>query len=811
MRLIYVKVTASGLAALAALSPARAQQSEPDAPVLQEVVVTARFRTENLQETPLSITAISGDTLESQGLTNVGELGFVIPNANIRQQSNIFGPNPQIGLRGVNTNEFIYTSEPGVAVYVDDVYHGTLTGSSMDLLDLERVEVLRGPQGTLFGKNSLGGAIRLISKVPQGDDTGYVEAAYGSSNRLDLKGGYDFALLPERLYMRLSAVSKQIDGYQRRLDFTCQMIANGTPELAGTFPITVRSDQASNGDCTIGHNGGSETNAARAMLRYLASSDLEMNLALDYSRTVAEPGADALLKGHNPMDFIQATYNNLVIAPTYGGLRYDDDRFVSADPFITYATYDDPIGGARWPTDQITDAWSLSGKLDYNLTERVHLKTVAAYRTYDSEWASDGDLGPFDLSTTLNLQEHEQTSFEVQLSGSLLANRLEWTTGAFYYDSTSHLGGYVTFGGLSFLGIIPNFDQNDGFTTESKSAFAHVVYSFTDAISLTAGIRETDESKEYTFDHTGFLTIAEPLRYGKNHFDWKVGLDYKLAGDRMLYGMVSTGFRSDGAQPRPFVPAQLREVTGEEITAYELGFKADFFDHRLRVNAAGFINEYDPRISTRIGYQCNLADAADPGPFFPIFIPACPPGTPLAGSTGFLWINYFSAPGTARGAELELSAAPVDNLALNASAGYYEYESDLDDPNADGFIHPSVREQPELSFSVGAQYTFNLGRGTLVPRIDWFYQGERTNGDPRFQQLRPYHIVPSYDIANARLTYESEDRTWNASLSADNLFDKFYWVTLGAERGGDGVTPLYMRTGVPARGREIALSFRRNF
>ena len=167
MRLIYIKVTASGLAALAALSPARAQQSETDAPVLQEVVVTARFRTENLQETPLSITAISGDTLESQGLTNVGELGLVIPNANIRQQSNIFGPNPQIGLRGVNTNEFIYTSEPGVAVYVDDVYHGTLTASSMDLLDLERVEVLRGPQGTLFGKNSLGGAIRLISKVPQ--------------------------------------------------------------------------------------------------------------------------------------------------------------------------------------------------------------------------------------------------------------------------------------------------------------------------------------------------------------------------------------------------------------------------------------------------------------------------------------------------------------------------------------------------------------------------------------------------------------------------------------------------------------------
>ena len=156
---------------------------------LEEVVVTAQFREQNLQETPLSITAISGEQLEDQGLTNVSDLGLVIPNANIRQQSSIFGPNPQIGMRGVNTNEFIYTTEPGVAVYMDDVYHGTLTGSAMDLLDLERVEVLRGPQGTLFGKNALGGAIRLISKTPKGDDTGYAEVTVGTSSRLDFKAG----------------------------------------------------------------------------------------------------------------------------------------------------------------------------------------------------------------------------------------------------------------------------------------------------------------------------------------------------------------------------------------------------------------------------------------------------------------------------------------------------------------------------------------------------------------------------------------------------------------------------------------------
>jgi iron complex outermembrane receptor protein len=789
---------------------APAQDAASDS-VLQEVVVTARFRTENLQETPLSITAVSGEMLENQGLTNVSDLGLAIPNANIRQQSNIFGPNPQIGLRGVNTNEFIYTTEPGVAVYVDDIYHGTLTGSSMDLLDLERVEVLRGPQGTLFGKNSLGGAIRLISKSPRGDNTGNIEATYGSSNRLDLKAGYDFSVIDEKLFMRLSGVSKQIDGYQDRIDFTCQMIANGTPQLAGTLPQEAPSNAAKNGDCKIGENGGSRTNAARAMLRYLATEDLEMNLAVDYSRTVAEPGADSLLKGYNPTDVLHGLYNTLVIQPRFG-MRYNDDRFVTGDPYKTYANYNDPVGGARWPTDQTTDSWSAAGKVDYNITERVHLKGVVAYRTYDSDWTSDGDLTAFDLSTTLNLQHHSQKSAELVLSGALFANRLEWTTGAFYYDSTSRLGGYVTFGQLSFLGIIPNFDQNDGFTTESKSAFAHVVYNLTDALSFTAGVRETDETKQYTFDHTGFLTIADPLEYGGNHFDWKVGLDYKFADATMLYGVVSTGFRSDGAQPRPFVPAQLRSVPGEEITAYEIGLKSDFFGHRLRMNFAAFLNDYDPRITTRIGYQCNPANATDPGAFFPISSNPCPAGTPLAGQTGFLWINYFSAPGKARGAELELTAAPIESLALNASAGFYTYDGGAA-RGEDGFIDASVRDQPRLNVSFGAQYAFTFTQGSLTPRLDWFYQSERTSGDVRFPQRDPYNIVPSYSVANARLTFDSTDKRWSASLSAENLFDKFYWITLGSERSNDpnNDVPIYNRSGVPSRGREWALTFRRTF
>ena len=150
-------------------STAWAQQSG-----LDEIVVTARYREENIQTTPISISAFSGEELEIRSIENVEDIGLVVPNAYFRRNASNFGPNNTIGLRGLNQVDFSYAFEPTVGIYIDDVYHSTITGSDMDLIDLERVEVLRGPQGTLFGKNSIGGAIRLLSKAPQGDDTGMV-------------------------------------------------------------------------------------------------------------------------------------------------------------------------------------------------------------------------------------------------------------------------------------------------------------------------------------------------------------------------------------------------------------------------------------------------------------------------------------------------------------------------------------------------------------------------------------------------------------------------------------------------------------
>ncbi len=789
---------------------------------LQEVIVTAQFRQENLQDTAIAITAVSGQRLDEQGIKSVQDLGSIIPNANFIAPGAGNGPNVAIGMRGVNTSDFIPTTDPGVGVYVDEVYVGTLTGSDLDLLDLDRVEVLRGPQGTLFGKNSLGGAIRLFSKQPKGDDTGSVEVTSGSLHRLDLKASYDTSIA-DNLFVRVSAAAKQIDGYQSVLDFACQMKVNGTPQLAGTFPTFVPSNQENGGDCKIGEQGGSRSNSARIMFRYLPTSDLEVNLEGDYSKTVAQAPADTLLTGYHPANNSVTPpqgadtdyfYGLTVIQPRFGVLP--DDRFATPNsPFTTYAYPADPIGGKIWPTDQITNAYNGTAKVDYSIAEDLHLLFIGAYRTYESNWLGNGALMPIDLHNTYNEQGHDQKTFELRLTGKAIDNRLDWTGGVYHYDSSSKLGGYVTLPAFAAFGIL-NFFQNDRFTTRSNSAFVHGVFSITDAMSVTAGVRYTAEKKTYAFDHTNFLTVAEPLHYGSNHFDYKVSLDYRWNPSVMTYAMISTGFRSDGAQPRPFTPGQQQTPTeAEKIRAFEVGMKTDFFDRRLRADLSAFLNDYSPRIATGFGLQCNLFNDLNPGPIY-TGLAACPANTPVGqafaagkGPPDYLWFYYTSAPGKAKGVELEITASPVQGLEMNVTGGFYTYSSDVG-PTQVGYIDPSVREQPRFGGSVGAQYLFQFSKGSLVPRFDVFYHGARTDGPENLVQRNPDDIIPAYTLVNARLTFTTIDGKWSAALAAENLLDKFYWANLATATNANG-TPFSDRGGIPGRGREIAVTLRRNF
>src|SRR6202167_4501011 len=237
------------------------QTSAQGGGTLEEIVVTAEYRTENLQTAPIAITALSGDSLAERGIDNLAEVTKAAPNVILFQANAAYGKTMAAGIRGIGQGDFNFASaEQGVGIYVDDVYFANTFGSMFDLLDVDRVEVLRGPQGTLFGKNSIGGAIRLVSKQATGDDSGYAEVTVGDYNRREVRAGFDVALIKDVLMLRVSGLSKQRNGYVDRLDYACEH-----PSTAGSLPV----QQLGEGNCKLGTEGGVDVKGLRAQLRWV--------------------------------------------------------------------------------------------------------------------------------------------------------------------------------------------------------------------------------------------------------------------------------------------------------------------------------------------------------------------------------------------------------------------------------------------------------------------------------------------------------------------------------------------------------------
>jgi len=298
-------------------------------------MVTAMFRPERMQKTPLAITALTGPDLEARGFTNAARIASVVPNARFAQAQAAFGKAMTTFIRGVGQHDFHPAFEPGVGIYVDDAYHPVLTGSLVDLLDLDRVEVLRGPQGTLFGRGSIGGAVRFVTRQPEGDGTGYVTVTGGSLDRMDIKSAYDVALVDDRLFARVSASARRRRGYQAVIDFAC-----ANPSGAGRLPTMASNRQAG---CLINHYGDEDVSGARLATRFIATDRLQLNASADYSNDDSGPAADTLLHVSMPSTGPFAAWNDSVVVPKYG-IPYDS-RFITGNARTTYATFADPITG----------------------------------------------------------------------------------------------------------------------------------------------------------------------------------------------------------------------------------------------------------------------------------------------------------------------------------------------------------------------------------------------------------------------------------------------------------------------------------
>ncbi len=817
-------------------APAAQNQTAEQAGELQEVVVTARYRQENLQQTPLSITAITAADMQEQALENVNDLGDEIPNAYFRQPVSNFGPTETIGLRGFTQTDFDYSFQPTVGVYVDDVYQGSLTGSSLDLADLTRVEVENGPQGTLFGVNSIGGAIRLITNKPQDNDSGSVQVTYGEKHRIEFVGIGNASLIPEKLFVRVVATEREEDSIGHYLDFTCEMKAQGQPaSVYGTLPESISPDQGTG--CAIGGLGGYDHKQIRGMLRYLPTSGMEINFNAFYYKQADDPPLQTLLTPYGgPADFANNLYSELVIFPKFG-MNYAGDcggqscnpHFVSPSPWDNYSTYGDIVTGQSYNPEQVLDEYGTSATLDYDITDSLHFKYIWAYRTYTTNWINDSDLTPFGLTQTNYLQGHRQFSNEARLTGDLLDKRLEYTVGFFSYDARELETSGTNFDADAFLGELPNFENIQGFTTNNEAGYLHLNYKLTDKWSVSAGARYTDQYLTETFTHISTVPAdsiylpGQVVRSGSRG-DWSGSLNYQLTPDVFVYAEAASGYTLPGFNARVETIGQLEEnVPGQEAVNYEIGAKTEWFDHRLRVNGAVFYEDYKSYLNLALGTQCTLGSSASAGT--PVFgLPPgapCPAGTQLAGVPGFFPYFYYSGiPAYMPGAEIEAYAEPIDRLVMNLTGGWEEFHSKISDVTNPDYIAPSVRLQPEWDASGGIQYGLMLpNSATLTPRLDWRYQSYITNGPENVYQI-PEWRVPGYSLFNASLWYAPDAAKWKVGFQVLNLFNKFYWEQLGAPLSlASGATvpsaanlyPTPEQMGTPGLPREWMVTFTMTF
>ena len=791
---------ASAAALVIALAAAPAAAQEESAAPAEEVqgdaiVVTAQFREQNLQDTPLAITAVNAEMLEARSQTNIAQVAAQAPSVTLKPQGTAYGPSMTASIRGIGQYDFNPALEPGVGLYIDDVYYATLTGSMFDLLDLDRVEILRGPQGTLAGRNSIGGAVKLYSQRPTGDNSATVSAAYGSRDRVDVRASADLGLT-DTLSARLAGVSKLQDGYIERRDFGCDYPAGSSPlNPAGGVP---RILPATAEDCVLADEGEVRFQAVRGQLRWEPSDRIDVNLIADYTNDDRNVGGSVLLLRENADGTIASP--NYPYPPNPAARVFDinpfaadipyDSRFVCG-PYCNYATYMSlPDNGL--PLQMVDgrtkyNGWGVSGQVDWDLTDDLQLVSITAYRDYRTRFSNDDDISP--LAHSLGSGDLTFWSFsqELRLNGSLLDDAIEYTVGGFYMDQRSV---YATSQNLRYAGLSP-FLGNDPVNADTKAAFAHLAWRPVDPLTLTAGIRYTDEHKDYTYSRRTPEGAVHPQLgaldgvrgdYDHDRFDYRLNAMYEVTPDVSVYGQWSTGFKGGGINPRPFYAEQVLSFGPETLESFEVGFKSELFDRRVRFNVAGFYSDYSD-------IQLALSRCPQAGEAFavPCALPA----------------NAGDA--KVKGFEVETTIRPVDRLLIDGSASYtkFDYVADSLDP-ASGILPDMVSTYtPEWKWSLGAQYEIPLGSaGFLTPRVDAAYQSEvytnAVNG--------PTNLIDGYTVANARLTWKNANEDLEVGLEVTNLFDKYYFHTLfDLTRAGAGFV-----TGLPGRPREWAVTVKKS-
>ncbi len=734
----------------------------------EKIVVTARRREEDLQETPISITVFPSAALEDRSMRDLSDLSDFTPNMDFTNISVQGGSSSDatVYIRGIGQISTALFSDPGVGIYLDGVYLARAQGAVLDLVDLERAEVLRGPQGTLFGKNTIGGAINLVTRKPDSNFDGDLELAAGSFDRVDGKSRVNVPLA-DKIYGSLALASTSSDGIGESL-------ATGEEYY---------DDNRDSG---------------RLALRFLPRDDLTVDWTADYAREREHAIDWTLLFLDHSVPILQF-YNRVTGAagfPTYS------DEFITGDPLKTFSAEENLSNGEVWGTS-LAIGWTL-GDLD--------LRSITAYREVDYDVSFDLDGAPIRYGFRPTTTTQDQRSEELQLLGT--GDRLTWVVGALYFAEESHETNHgELFGGL-FEALeaapgaifsppgVPDFLCNPGppppglpcfggagnpfnlaflideeqrgfddLTTTSYALFGEGTYALGDKVSLTTGLRYTYEEKDYLLREVpGPGSFNLPFEV-MNEDSWdavtaRFSLAYQATPEVFLYTSISNGFKSGGFNGLRggSTDALLEPFDPERVWTYELGFKTDWLSRRLRLNGALFWNDYT---------DLQLAAAVTVGN----------QPTTLIQNAGKSEIKGF---------ELEFLAEPGRNLLLNLGVGYTDAGyTDLDPSVLSVTLDGTIPKTPEWSVVFSPHYTLHRKDGGAVTlRADYSYKSKFFHdvGNTEEAAQEPYGLI------NARASYLTATGRWEIALFATNLTDESYlehsFVTLAFGPGiGAGGRP----------------------
>lgn len=749
--------------AMAVAAPSHAQEAEGERATRPgtSIIVTAERRETNLQETPLSIVAVTPETIDAKGIEDLEDLATFTPNLNITGGRGSGNSNPQFSIRGIAGGGGA-TGERGVGLYLDGVYIPRTNGSVLRVLDIERVEVLRGPQGTLFGRNSTGGAIRYFTKRPEvGVTEGYVRATIANMERHDLVGALNLPLGDDAA-LRVQGAYLNQGGWVQR----------GPQDLGRTTDYIGRAD-----------------------LRFEPSSDLTVDLGFIYSKNKSNgtphvfeefdmrPGIGEGFWEGNYGDWL----GDALIADGQERIAaYNDPRIViddfTAPAFCLIDDFDPDFDDSCLQYDN-TDYWQASLNLEYDLSDTLTISSISGLSNLDN--ASNLDWQYLGTETRMNNIKSDVFYQEIQLNAELFEGAVDFILGGSYFHEKSSNDEYVVNrrgtsdvprggpfantlrpNGNADLGLFTRTDTDTVQKSDSFGIFASGTWHITDGLNFTGGLRYAHDRKDYTsteYAHETFTpapgtdrtTVTSDASW--DQLDWRATIDYELTPDWMWYATVSKAYKAgsyggveiaDNATGEA-QSAVLRPIDPEKVRNYETGMRIEALDGRLRFNPTAFYMQWTNRQAAR-QVQCSGEVGCPEPPGFRIALI----------NTGDVDIY---------GVELDAQVYLTDDFWLDGSAGYTGYDVKDEVANSGPNLFPGP---PKFSFNIGATYMADVGPGELTFNVNFAHTSSQAThptdeGDSAYQ-------LPAIDLVNARIRFQPDNAPVTVSLFANNLLDNTY-------------------------------------